>query len=542
VFMSAAAPLGIAIPAKSNEEKGEPISVTVTRERRPLRDTSGADAGPVSGLSGLADYARLDKTMLGELARRYHNDPVIRLVSESVKSRVFSGKVRIQHTGDDDDDDDNEGKEEKKKKAKSKLLDDQYSQIWSNWGTRIIEQQDMWGFAVATFVSDPIHGFVPCVLNLLDGIEVRHRVNKFSEQLFAFYQQPAASTGLGPSSLPLPNVYVFCLTPPGMGGEIRSNVAALMPTILHLERMQQFDLLAHQKRSNPVVMTEHVDYPWKADALPPEPSRYPVATPKEERSLILLDRIARHANAFGVASPSTLLDKADAVLALLSSSTGAPVHDLEYGRKYVAPQLAEPPVDIDRLRLSYQQLVMMQWGMPPGVYQPESTHGKIGQSETAKKIFDENIRTIKDRVGGYIADMYHIIWDRIHMERKILSTSIDESLTDHKLFASTHVEVSIPGRPSEEVFLRLHREGSLKWKYYRQLQSSIHCIPLDAFEEEQKLSLLDLLTEGGESIERIKGSIAAANREKEVKLEGVEDRKTEKAKPKPKQQPKKRKT
>jgi hypothetical protein len=511
-------PLGVAIAAKSNEEKGEPIRVTERRERRPLRDIGDGSSG-LSGLFASGDYVRINVPYLNELSRRYHNDPIIRIVAEAVQSRVFSGKVRIHKTGAG-------GGEEKK--AGDDLLSDQYSQIWSQWGMQILEQQDIWGFAVATFVSDEIHGFVPRVLNLLDGIEIRHRMNKFSEHLFAFYQHPTVSSGLGPSSLPLPNVYVFCATPPGQRGEIRSKVASLQGPAEHLDKMTQFSIVAESKRCNPVVMTEHMEYGFRTSFDDPamSGSRYPRISSEQERCASLLDRLTKHANVFGVSSPGALLEKADHLMALLASPAGAPTHHLDSDRKYVAPQMAEPPIDLDKLRLSYQQLVMMQWGMPPGMMQAESTHGKIGHNEDARKIFDENVRSIKDKVAGYIADMYHIMWDKVLMERAILSTPLHERLTERKLVSATHVEVSIPGRPSEVVYTQLYREGTLKWEHYKRYQAGMHSIPLDAFEEKPGLSRIDLLTEGQESIERQKGKISITNREREIKEETKAEKET----------------
>jgi hypothetical protein len=515
--MSSVLPLGAAIAAKSNEEKGEPIKETETRERRPLRDLGDSESIGLGNILSSTDYVRLNVSQMNELSRRYHNDPIIRIVAEAVRSRVFSGKVRIEKAG---------AREEKKvEKKDTDPLEEQYSQIWSSWGMQILEQQEMWGFAAATFVSDPIHGFVPRVLNLLDGIEIRYRVNKFNERLFAFYQRPMPSSGLGPTSLPLPNVYVFPDTPPGNRGEIRSKVASLGPVQEHLEMMTRFSLAAESRRCNPTVMTEHVEYNYKTEWNPADPSSYPRVTSEQERCMSFVDRLAKHANTFGVSSPGVLLNKADHMLALLTASGGSPTHHLDPGRRYVSPQMPEPPADIERLRLSYQQIVMMLWQMPPPVMQAESTHGKIGHNEDSRRMFDESIKTIKDRIAGYMADMYHIMWDKPNMEKEILSTPLHTPLTADSILRSTWITVSIPGRPAEPVYSGLYREGSLKWSAYRLYQSGMHSIPLESFEEEPKLSLIDLMTEGQSSIETQKGEIAIANREREIQVEGKEERK-----------------
>jgi hypothetical protein len=96
------------------------------------------------------------------------------------------------------------------------------------------------------------------------------------------------------------------------------------------------------------------------------------------------------------------------------------------------------------------------------------------------------------------------MWDKQTMRNVIVGKPITEPLSDEEVVSSTSIQVSIPGRPSEETYKELYREGSLKRDAYIRYQSGMHHIPLESFETEPTLSLLDILTTGKESIERIK--------------------------------------
>jgi hypothetical protein len=470
--------LGAAIPARSNDEKGEVASATEARERRPLKDANG-----VPGLVPRSDFVRLDTGWMRELSSVYYNDTLIRQSAQMVCTHVFSGKVRIQRTGE------------------SEALDEHMSAIWSSFGLQVLEQQDQFGFAAATFVSDPVYRRVPRVLNLLDGIEIRHRVNIYNEQLFAFYQR--ATNGLFTDIMPIPNVYVFCYTPPTINGHIISSVNSLLPHVKHLSRMTVYSQIAESRRCNPPVLTETVERKTIADVDIDPVSRIQVS-PADERRLSMLDKLARHANTIGVHSPGVLMDKMDTILSSLNGIGIGPIHELEAGKRYVNSQLAEGPANIDKLRVMNQQLCMMEFGIPPAMMQAESTHGKIGHNADARKTFDGHINMVKDRITGYIADMYHIMWDKQTMRNVIVGKPITEPLSDEEVVSSTSIQVSIPGRPSEETYKELYREGSLKRDAYIRYQSGMHHIPLESFETEPTLSLLDILTTGKESIERIK--------------------------------------
>jgi len=124
------------------------------------------------------------------------------------------------------------------------------------------------------------------------------------------------------------------------------------------------------------------------------------------------------------------------------------------------------------------------------VSQQSSQGGKGKLNEGSLVVFDNTQRETKQRLLGYIDNMY----SRIYMTHHSLHVLVETPLYQLSEEASKHhgTEISMSGLPSDDVLNQLYLMGLLKYDRYVAFLASKHSIDIDCFNSSALVSLDDL--------------------------------------------------
>ncbi len=451
--------LGTALPATSNKEIGGISShALTTKERRPLNENR-TGSGLFHSLS--RDYVIINSAMIRGLTHAYRTHPIVRMASETMIGQILSGTIRIEGVKGGGD--------------SSYSMDAQIG-LWMQFARDVIHQQYILGFAAVTYAEDEVHGWVPRVMELSYGIEVRYRINRMGEPMFGFYDLSLFG-GLG-RNVPLPNIWVMVHTPPTPDGQLCSCMASLLPSIMELQQLASLHLLAVRSRAQPAVVTEyaHIE-PGKGG----QNLGNAEITKVDEERVRMLSHITNLLNTTCPnARPASIWAAIDEIASRKAMEAG-PRIDLERNRVLTKQVMAEEPTNFIKYELLLQQKILMGFGVPPNHIQAESTHGKMSQINPQNSLMKDHANAVKNRLSGYLTDMWRIIWTRPIAEGIIIrSPTVSKSFINN---LNSTFRITIPGLPLEETYRELYREGTLKWEAYKTFVSAQHAIPQDCFEE-----------------------------------------------------------
>lgn len=378
-------------------------------------------------------------------------------------------------------------------------------------------------------------------------VDVYHKINLLGEHQWLVCEPPDNKLSMVSGLLsavggaattpamgrPIPNCFVFYKTPPDAQGRIRSKVMTLKEDFLWLQTMRRTALDAAKRRANPVLVTEHHDK--KEDVMlhgtipfENEFARQPQNVPDLSLRDRFINKLVRYRNAFSDADQAQI-NSCSAVLSSMVSEfenevLGAARVDLPPEKKLARPVNAESPgIELVKLQIHFEQQVLQVFGIPPGMIQPESTHGKMVTNENAMTTYNLSLAARKHEVLVPVQIMLRKLYQGQLMAK--YAFKYKPSLRD--LVLNTRIVVTMPGIPPLEKLDQYYLAGLLKHDAYVAYLSSVHGIPKEHFETTPKISQLDLLTNGKKSLEELKVANASGGGEGSSKKKKKKKRKAE---------------
>lgn len=396
--------------------------------------------------------------------------------------------------------------------------DDLFGKTILNWGVQMAEDQETFGFGVAmgapaqpeiaslfsksqdTFGDLEKQLFALPVCNL----DIYHRQNVLGEHQWVVCEPPDIMDPFmrsGSPLKPIPGCFVFWRNPPDENGNPQSTVLSLMSDYFWLEEMKACALGAARKRSNPVLVTERVvvQKDPQLHGIIPLPGDDCDETKVEQITMRekLMDRALSIERSMGNWERAELNKYSAALGSIVSqlqaeSSFGDRL-DLPAERKLVRQVAAESPgMELQKLQIHFEQKVLMAFGIPPGMIQPESTHGKMVSNENAMEIMNAHLGANKQSIATAIQVMLR----KLYQEKVAARYALQYKPSLVQLIQNTQITVELPSIPPEAKIQMFYEKGWLKYDALVGILSTLHLIPAEHFETTPKLSQMDLLTSG----------------------------------------------
>jgi hypothetical protein len=403
---------------------------------------------------------------------------------------------------------------------------------WLNWAaSAVYPDQCKYGFALATYVRPPAAtaalyspledtfsemNYEPRVLDV-HQCDIYHKKNILGESMWVVCEA-ASGPGL-PFALidnplqprPIPNVYVFWIQCPDALGQPRSAVLGLCDKLVYLNRLRATALISAERRALPPIVTEHVNNPKEPEAngVPAYGNEYcgptgdgkvdPEKQAKKAAVDAYMNRLVRFRNTTTADEQQVFAQYAALVANTMvheqkmQAEQGAQIH-LPYERKLARQLQSEPPgMELMRLEIHFEQEALLAHGIPPGMIQPESTHGKMVTNENAQVIYTQHMKTLKQDLVGPI----EVLLRRIFTAPIVLKYAAQNRATRPRVqMQDLTITVRMFGIPPYERLLQYYQMGVLKYSALKRSLASIDCIPEEDFETFARLSVKDLLTKG----------------------------------------------
>ena len=503
---------GLSRPDKSYVE-GETLLGQSYLQQIKTRANRPYSSGPYQGLPDRR-FKLLDNTRIAELLRIYDEEMWIQTAADISLNPILGGGLSITDSFESD-------KAEEEKTALQKWRSFHYL-----------------GLIPPAFRYRQAIGFIPwqpepnsfdvgstCVLPF-DQMMTWYAINEQGKPMYAFFRQPGADALESRSPMyfmgrlvgdPILNVYVTTYKAPSEDGKFRSIVATLEKSIKFLKDTRDDASVANSRLARPLFVTSHVPIKYNTNALDTTIPSLRIA--KQNQAENLRSYMEAHRE-LGAA-------EAERVLAQISAQSRA-YDGSEEGKRVVVPdgQLLEnqvkpeAPKDLIQVTLMHQQSVLTAFGIPPSMILSESARGRVasGDDANAASIFNSTQMQLKQFFVQFIEQAYNVVHAHSKIEMYLMNVPLTRRLTESDVnrAVSGSVKIVLPGTPPMEFLKTLHREGMLKYPALRRYIAAMHAIPLDDLNEESELSLIDLITDGQESIQKAKAETDVKMQETEL--------------------------
>lgn len=385
-----------------------------------------------------------------------------------------------------------------------------YAQTYSQFCREVVRMLWTVGFCPCTFVPDAAYVARPIVLSV-EHVDILYRNDAYGQPQFLYYEKDE----LTPTERkPMPNVHTFfwpdCI--PTRYGELRSYMTALIPDTAYEETLQVCDMMATIVRSNPPLVSEQMLEKYDTEnigdginrnrslrlgggAAPEVPTEstvdtknHAVETASEVRQVQATLALMNANNTNKLQSIfSNRLDRRYTKVPL-------PEYKLDTNRHYVKHILAEGPGELMlKAQLQRTERVMTLLGVPMAMLtESSSTKGRRALSESSMQLFNNSQRLLKQQLISYMSQMYSMIYSWKHATEFVVNSKDDEVISEKEIEEATKVDIMMPGLPTDEQLEQLWMSGALKYEAYKKLMSVKTGIPLDQFEQFQKLDIKDL--------------------------------------------------
>lgn len=403
-------------------------------------------------------------------------------------------------------------------KPQRKRTNDLFAKTILNWAARIDSDQDTFGFAVA-MTAEPQPGIKQLFNRDYDSfsdvgqqifavpvtqVDVYHKQNLLGEHLWVVCKPPDMLTGGQMRPVPLPGCFVFWRTPPDVNGEPQSIVLSLLPAYQFVEEMKVCALQAARKRAAPPLVTERVESKQdpQLEGILPLPGQCDTKATTEVEEITmkdrLMDRMVRLENTLN-SDQLGMVKQFSSVLGMAAKQIQQEMVlgerlDLPAERKLVRQLQAEAPgMELQKLQIHFEQIVLMAFGIPPGEIQPESTHGKMVSNDNIREVFNTHLSHKKQELVLAMEVMLRHVYRAGIALRYALKykPSLVETIKQNSV-----IRVELPSIPEEKQMMQYYELGMLKWEALREYLSTKHVIPLESFEDKPQLTQMDLLTNG----------------------------------------------
>lgn len=432
----------------------------------------------------------------------YDFDPIIQIATTTNLNAALGGSISITDNPSDD------GAEEDETDL-------------AEWRSYI-----MVSMAKAGYRTGKAIGFIPWViiphsrdvgeprpLNL-DNVDVFVSVNPIGEPMYAFFERstdPAQHATFFQGMFvgrPILNVYVTTWTAPGSDGTIKSVVATLLKSDDYMDDFKQSARRAIRRLANPLFVTSAL--PLKYDAQSGGDDVKSLAAAKASagqqkdqvmRAVTLVEQARGRLDGQGFESVHEAMMVKHR---LLRGNAEGPRVDIEHGRVLESQVKPETPQDLVQITIMHMSLILTAFGVPPSMIMSESARGRIasGDDANAATIFRNAQMSLKQDLVQFVSQMYNAIHNPAKLEAYLLRQPLDRQVSDRELAKAVNtVRIIISGTPPETELKELYGIGMLKYSAFRRYVSTMHCIPLSDLHEEPQISVMDLLTGGGETLQ-----------------------------------------
>ena len=377
--------------------------------------------------------------------------------------------------------------------------------------------QQMWrylfslNFAAAIVDPDYSDEPLPFLVLPLESLEVQVHRDYLGRMTFRYFR-PGYPGSEDSTRQEILNVHTFILKKNflDMCGNLSSTVISLLQVEDVYYSKKQNTLTADYARANPALITEHVAEKADKDfiqALPQtleklgngfEPfQQHPsVSTTLEGGTNYSAARIPWGAPAVFPGQPKPLKHGDN-----YSSHV-----ELGFNRKLVMGPVIEAPEQLLETATANKETVFEAFGVPLSLFSNvsntagakkasgnSSSKQSTGENSNAKQIFYANLECLKKFSVHMLETLYNLYYLRSHYEElKAEAKKEDRKLTISELQEKAEVMVTIAGIPDDQVLKELFVSGCLTYQYYRDSTAMRYGIPIDAFNKQPELSVLEM--------------------------------------------------
>ena len=469
-----------------------------------------------------SSWIELDNNTVEKLFYRFDHDATLKTITNIYQSTLFSGGVMFTRPN---------------KKMKPEATR-HYDSTWSHFGRMIDRSQAVIGFCACSSIPHSEYIGSPVCLEL-SKCTTLCKTDVLGNSHFVFFEnidpvenasfslarrniRKGGGTVGGASSGPMselykyiPNVVVYCETPPDIYGGIRSKVNVLSQDLELTDVLVHATIQATISRSNPPLVLETLTQPHDETAIintinpssmmlgnGDEPysssssssSIYPTKNTRSDQEMLERKRFeySQQLSRIGVGG----MERADSLARMHMRQNAADPNGLkEYcvsdGKKLVKQTLAEGPGDmLIKFRLISTERVLNLYGIPVSMIFNTSSLGKTSMDENSLLMFNNTQKQKKSQLLGYFYDMYDRIYLKHHTLHKLADTPASELNPESN--EKTDVSIIMSGLPSEDMLTQLYTIGALKYDSFVKYTSSKYFIPIEDFNTECAVSLDDL--------------------------------------------------
>lgn len=362
--------------------------------------------------------------------------------------------------------------------------------------------------------------------------------NGAGEPMFAFFRKPDSDDLEGVNSYrfmgnmvgePIRNVYVTTWEAPDKDGDFNSIVASLSPETKLVKDFRDDASIANARLARPLFVSSH--YPNKYDTK--SLSGIGLTTDYmpglrfdaegEKRQAALAAYLALHRE-FGTAQAERIIAVESAQKRAVTGNEEGKKVILDPGQQLESQVLAQAPKDLIPVTMMHQQVVLTSFGVPPSFILSESARGKMasGDDSNAAMMFNNNQMKLKQQICQFLKQVFGVIHTPWKLKIWLMNQPMDINITEEQAERAVNSTVSVvlPGTPPIEFLKQLRKEGMLTYTALRKYVSRMHNIPLADLNEECELSLIDVITEGKESLQA-----AGLEAQKEMQDTSLEEQK-----------------
>jgi hypothetical protein len=330
-------------------------------------------------------------------------------------------------------------------------------------------------------------------------------------------------------------VYIISVSPPNpRTGEIRSKLASLWRDYQRIEqkwtnasraetsRSQYHIFTEQQKQAGQVAPQSIITSRIEGVSMPPEDCKN---GPEGFSSGLHPSPNDMSISMFQALQPDEFIEYMNRIQQIRHAHQfPGPRFDLGGERKLVNPSMPEPPTEFIKQILAWKTEVLETFAIPSSMVLAEATNGKVAHNENAKDLWHEHMASVKQDILGPMTDMYRLL-TAAQRDALVVKLGAQQRAkgklhpNTKKLDKMTRIQLSLPGIPPPAVIENLYEKGRLKYKPYISYTAAYYNMPIEHFEEEPTLSVMELLTGGKSSMQESDQELKTQMQDKQAKAD-----------------------
>lgn len=347
----------------------------------------------------------------------------------------------------------------------------------------------------------------------VETIEVLYHQDTLGRKTFRYFEPAVTSTQ--DMRREIKHVWTFFLDGDFLDpyGNICSTITSLMPEVEDLISKKVNTRIADFGRANPSLITEEQAPKNDPNVIQPLPNMFePLGngtTPASKQQDTISHSIGPST---GNLWKSRVTPSAAEAYAKGGKKAQLNINDiynnqidLPVGRTLANPQVPEAPLNMLEVAAQKKENVFLAFGIPLSMLSNSSSSGAMkaaggngggqksgGQNSAALEMFYEGLAHMKNFTVNVLEILLNDYYLKEHVKQVQKDNPEKKKLPMVQLAKEVKITITIPGHPSDSVIKELYMMGLLKHSYFKEIMSSKHSIPIDAFNEKPELTIPEM--------------------------------------------------